>query len=504
MTLNLAMMLRESAQAHPHRTAIVLDDERLSYADLDAATDRFAAGLVRHGVRPGDVVAIQLPNVPQFAIAHFGILKAGAVVVPVNVLLKAREVAYVLGDSAARTLITWGPVAAEAAKGAADAGVSDVVVLGDTGDGAGVGSALPFGAFLVHDDGPVLEQREPGDVAVIMYTAGTTGAPKGAELTHFQLFMNADTPGRLFGIRDDDVVLVALPLFHVYALSSQLHVCVRFAATMTLLPRFDAGRALEVVERDGVTVFEGVPAMYIALLAHPDRDARDTSSLRVGISGGAPIPAEVLDEFEHEFGVVVLEGYGLTETASTTTFNVSAEERRVYSVGKPVYGVEVRICDDAGRRLPPGHAHVGEILVRGVNVMRGYRGRPHATAEAFAGGWFHTGDLGFVDPDGFLFVVDRKSDLIIRGGYNVYPREVEDVLHTHPAVREAAVVGIADPRLGQEAKAVVSLREGMSATEDEIIEFVRERMATYKYPRSVEFRDSLPKGVGDKILKRAL
>lgn len=504
MSLNLAIMLREAAHTHPHRTAIVLDDERLGYADLDHAADRFAAGLVRHGIRPGDVVAVQLPNVPQFAVAHFGILKVGAVVVPMNVLLKAREVAYLLGDSGARTLITWGAVAGEAAKGAADAGVSDLVVLGETGPGTSIGGVVRFEELLAHDDGPVLEQRDPGDVAVIVYTAGTTGVPKGAELTHFQLFMNADTPGRLFGIRDDDVVLVALPLFHVYALSSQLHVCVRFAATMTLLPRFDAGRALEVIERDGVTVFEGVPTMYIALLTHPERAARDTSSLRVGISGGAPIPAEVLDEFEREFGVVILEGYGLSETASTTTFNVSAEERRVYSVGKPVYGVEVRICDESGRELPSGRGNVGEILVRGVNVMRGYHGRPRATAEAFAGGWFHTGDLGHIDSDGFLFVVDRKTDLIIRGGYNVYPREVEDVLYTHPAVREAAVIGVPDARLGQEVKAVVALREGKHATEADLVEYVRERVASYKYPRSVEFRDTLPKGAGDKILKRAL
>jgi len=273
---------------------------------------------------------------------------------------------------------------------------------------------------------------------------------------------------------------------------------------MTLLPRFDAGRALEGIERDGVTVFEGVPTMYIALLTHPERAARDTSSLRVGISGGAPIPAEVLDEFEREFGVVILEGYGLSETASTTTFNVSAEERRVYSVGKPVYGVEIRICDESGRELPPGRGNVGEILVRGVNVMRGDHGRPRATAEAFAGGWFHTGDLGHIDSDGFLFVVDRKTDLIIRGGYNVYPREVEDVLYTHPAVREAAVIGVPDPRLGQEVKAVVALREGKHATEADLVEYVRERVASYKYPRSVEFRDTLPKGAGDKILKRAL
>jgi long-chain acyl-CoA synthetase len=339
---------------------------------------------------------------------------------------------------------------------------------------------------------------------VIVYTAGTTGRPKGAELSHFQLFMNADTPGRLFGIRDDDVVLTVLPLFHVFGLSSILDVCVRFAATMSLVPRFDATKVLGVVQRDAVTVFEAVPTMYIALLNHPDRAAYDLSSLRVGVSGGAPIPAEVIDEFERAFGILILEGYGLSETASTTTFNVSAEERRVYSVGKPIYGVEVQVWDAEGRARPPGREHVGELVVRGVNVMRGYHGQPAATAEAMAGGWFHTGDLGYIDVVGFVFVVDRQKELIIRGGYNVYPREVEDVLYTHPAVAEAAVVGVPDERLGQEVKAFVALRPGQRATEEELIGHVRERVASYKYPRSVEFREHLPMNATGKILKREL
>jgi long-chain acyl-CoA synthetase len=251
-------------------------------------------------------------------------------------------------------------------------------------------------------------------------------------------------------------------------------------------------------------VFEGVPTMFIAVLNHPDRGGYDVSSLRVGVSGGAPIPAEVLDEFERTFGVLVLEGYGLSETASTTTFNISAEERRVYSVGKPIYGVEVEVWDSEGRPLPPGHDHIGEIVVRGFNVMRGYHGHPEATAEAMAGGWFHTGDLGYVDEDGFLFVVDRKKDLIIRGGYNVYPREVEDVLYAHPAVAEAAVVGVPDERLGQEVAAYVALRPGARATEQELVEFVRERVASYKYPRRITFREHLPMNATGKILKREL
>jgi long-chain acyl-CoA synthetase len=273
---------------------------------------------------------------------------------------------------------------------------------------------------------------------------------------------------------------------------------------MSLVPRFDPEAALAAIERDRITVFEGVPTMFVALLDSPARDRYDTSSLRIGISGGAPIPAEVLDRFEQTFGVVILEGYGLSETASTTTFNVSAEERRVYSVGRPVYGVEVQVWDREGRPQPPGRDGIGEIVVRGFNVMRGYHGHPEATAAAMAGGWFHTGDLGYLDEDGFLFVVDRLKDLVIRGGYNVYPREVEDVLYTHPAVAAAAVVGVPDARLGEEVKAFVVRRPGAEVTETELVEYARERLASYKYPRSVEFRDSLPLNATGKILKRAL
>ena len=497
MSLNLAVLLRESARRHPHRTAIIADERRLSWTELDTAADRLAEGLRRQGLRPGDAVALQLPNVPEFPIAWFGILKAGLVAVPMNVLLEDRQIVHVLADSGARTLLTWTECAEEAAAAAAEVGMDAVFVLGD-------GPGRAFDELLAHPpdgrDG-VFVPRDPGDVAAVVYTAGTTGPPKGAELTHFQLFMNADTPGRVFGIGEDDVVLVALPLFHVLALSGQLDVCTRFGATMSLLPRFEAGRALEVMERDQVTVFAGVPAMYLALLEHPDRTKRDLGRLRVGISGGAHLPAEVLDAVEDTFGIVVLEGYGLSETASTATVNVSAEERRVYSVGRPLYGVDVQVRDTDGHRLPDGIDHVGELVVRGVNVMRGYRGNPEATAAALVDGWLHTGDEGYIDHDGFVFVVGRTSELIFRGGYTVHPREVEEVLRSHPAVRDAAVIGIPDPRLGQEVHAVVALEPGADADEQELIEYVRGRMASYEYPRSVEFRDELARTATGKLQK---
>jgi long-chain acyl-CoA synthetase len=479
---------------------------QLSYLELDAASDRFAAGLRVRGIVPGDAVALQLPNVPQFLVAYFGILKAGCVVVPMNPLYKAGEIGYILEDSGARLMITWAGSAEEAAKGAADAGLQELFVVALPGmPRPSVGR--PFEQLLATavQGPPPMHQTGPGDTAVIVYTSGTTGRPKGAEISHFCLFMNADTPGRLFGYREDDISLVMLPMFHVYGMASVLNVAVRFTGTMTLVPRFDAAAVMEAVQRDRATVFAGVPTMFIALLNHPDREKYDLSSIRVAISGGAPIPAEVIDEWERTFpGVVILEGYGLSETCATVTFNVSEEERRVYSVGKPIYGVECAIWDGDGTPLPPGSEHVGELVVRGFDVMTCYHDNPQATAEAFTDGWLHTGDLAYVDEDGFFFIVDRKKDLIIRGGYNVYPREVEDVLYTHPAVAEAAVVGVPDDRLGQEVKAFVSLRTGQTATESDLIEYVKERVASYKYPRSVEFREQLPMNATGKILKREL
>ncbi|HTI22763.1 MAG TPA: long-chain fatty acid--CoA ligase [Kutzneria sp.] len=505
MAFNLATILREAARSHPDKAALIVGGRPMTYAELAAACDRVAAGLLRAGIAPGDVVAVQLPNSVQFVVAYFAALRIGAVVVPMNPLYRADEIAHILRDSGARMLITWLGTAEEAEKASAAVDLTDMVVV------APPGTVVPpsYQDFetLYGPPGGVdvpVHQTDPGDTAVIVYTAGTTGRPKGAELTHFQLYMNADTPGRLFGIRDDDVVLVVLPLFHVFALSSILNLCVRFAATMSLLPRFEPGAALAAVHRDRVTVFEGVPTMYVALLEHPEAGRYDLSSLRVAVSGGAPIPAEVLDEFERRFGVVVLEGYGMSETASTTTFNVSAQDRRAYSVGRPIWGVEVEVWDERGVPVPTGREHVGELMVRGVNVMRGYHGDPEATARAFTRGWFHTGDLGYQDKDGFFFVVDRKKDLIIRGGYNVYPREVEDVLYTHPSVAEAAVVGIPDHRLGQSVKAFVALRPGRTATDTELMHHAKERLAAYKCPQAVEFRAALPKNAAGKIVKREL
>jgi long-chain acyl-CoA synthetase len=345
----------------------------------------------------------------------------------------------------------------------------------------------------------------PDDVAVILYTSGTTGRPKGAELTHFNLFMCCDIgANRLISLADDDVSMAVLPLFHSFGQSNVMNTAVYAGGTITLVPRFDPTKVLEVIQRDRVSIFCGVPTMYFALLHHPDAGKYDTSSLRLCISGGASMPGEVMKAFESRFGVTILEGYGLSETSPTASVNLSEEGRKFLSIGRPVWGVEMRIVDEDDNELPPGPGNVGEIVIRGHNVMKGYFNRPEATAEVMRGGWFHSGDMGYVDDDGFFFIVDRKKELIIRGGFNVYPREVEEVLFAHPAVQAAAVIGVPDERLGEEVKAVVQLKAGQAVSADELIAFTKERVAAYKYPRSVQFVDQLPMGPTGKILKREL
>jgi long-chain acyl-CoA synthetase len=499
MSFNLAVILTETAQSVPDKPVAVFDDGQLTYRQLDQASDRVAAALAAAGIKPGDPVALQLPNIPQFLISYFGILKGGGIVVPFNVLLKAPEIAFHLGDSGARVLITWEGVLPEARKGAAAAGLDEIYAVGYAGN---AGDVIAFDRLLdVEVPRYEMATRQPTDTAAIVYTSGTTGPPKGAELTHLQLYMNADIPGRLFDVQPDDVVIAVLPLFHVMGLSSILNCCVRFGCTMSLIPRFTAAAVLAAIERDRVTIFEGVPTMFVDLLSYPALAGCDLSSLRVAISGGASIPAPVLDAFEKRFGLVILEGYGMTETASTMTFNHSAAERRVYSVGKPIWGTQTQVWDPHGQPLPPGSGHVGEVVTRGLHVMKGYLHNPEATASAFAGGWLHSGDLGYFDEDGFLFIVSRKKELIIRGGYNVYPSEIENVLHAHPAIAEAAVVGIPDERLGEEVMAVLILRPAQTLLTADIVTYCRERLAAYKCPRVFEFRSSLPKNTLGKVLK---
>jgi long-chain acyl-CoA synthetase len=338
---------------------------------------------------------------------------------------------------------------------------------------------------------------------VILYTSGTTGTPKGAELTHANLGRNAEVALQLFGLHARSVILGSLPLFHSFGQTCALNAAMLAGASVTLLPRFDAGRALEIIERDRVTVFMGVPTMYGALLNHPERDRYDVSSLQLCVSGGASLPVELLHGFEQAFGCTILEGYGLSETSPIASFNHPDRDRKPGSIGTPIDGVEMKLVDPTGDEVPPGE--VGEIVIRGHNVMKGYWRKPDATSEAISpDGWFRSGDLAVMDEDGYFFIVDRKKDMIIRGGYNVYPREIEEVLYSHPAVREAAVVGVPHAELGEEVAAAVALKPDIRATEEELREYVKEQVAAYKYPRLVWFVDELPKTATGKILKREL
>jgi long-chain acyl-CoA synthetase len=441
-----------------------------------------AGFLIARGLQPGSAVGIQLPNVPEYVAAWFGVLRAGMVAVPLNPALTPREVEHQLQDAGAKLLVT----SEESIPTAPDLPVVRLSLpgLGELAD------AEPFDEVA-----PTSSE----DTAVLVYTSGTTGTPKGAELTHLQLVMNAQVSGELFGVGAGDVSLAVVPLFHVYGLSVT-NVAVRHGVTLRLMRRFDAAQVVEAIERDRVTLLFGVPTMLVALLQEDVR-SRDLSSLRLGCSGGASLPGEVMQAFEAAFGLTVLEGYGLSETASTVTFNRSATDRKLLSIGKPVWGVEVRVVDENDRPLPPGRDHIGELVVRGHNVMKGYRGNPEATAEALRGGWFHTGDLGYADEDGFLFLVDRKKDLVIRGGYNVYPREVEEVLYGHPGVMAAAVVGRPDPRLGEEVVAVLVAQPGVDLHSDDISAFCSERLAPYKRPREIRIVSELPVGPTGKVDK---
>ena len=492
---NLATLLTTTAAKFPERIAIRLDDAAVPYAALEAGSQRVAGLLKDLGVEPGDRVGIMLPNTPHFPLAYYGALRLGAVVVPMNPLLSKREVAYYLDDSGAKLLLAWHGFAESAQGGAEQAEIDAQVLLVEPEDiGKRVGAATPI-EEVAHKDG--------GDTAVVLYTSGTTGRPKGAELTHHSIGSNVEASIGLFNPTEEDVFFGGLPFFHVFGQTCTLNVSVATGSEVTLLPRFDPTQALEVVQRDGVTIFMGVPTMHGAVLHHPKRDDFDTSSLRLFVSGGAALPVEVLKGIKEAFGSPILEGYGLSETSPVASFSRADLPMKPGSIGVAIDGVQLRLVGDDGQVV--GVGEVGELQVKGPNVMKGYWQNPEATAKAISeDGWFSTGDMAKVDEDDFYFIVDRKKDLIIRGGYNVYPREIEEVLYEHPAVAEAAVIGIPHEELGEEVAAAVGLKDGQSVTPEELQTYVKEQVAAYKYPRKVWIVDALPKGPTGKILKREI
>ena len=515
--LNLSMLLETHARNRPATEAVVFGAMRLTFGQVNALACQVANALVARGVRAGDRVALSCPNLPYFPVVYYGILKAGGIVVPLNVLFKGDEIAYHLRDSGARAYFVFEgtpelPMGQWGDEGARQvAGCEDVVVLTAT---PGAPSPIPgregFGAF-VQGRPPSFEsvERAADDTAVILYTSGTTGRPKGAELTHANMLVNAMVSRDLATLEIGGaraINVVALPLFHSFAQTVQMNATILHGGLLVLLPRFEPGAVLEAIVRERANLFSGVPTMYWALLNHVKRTGFDTASvaahLKLCTSGGAALPVEVLREFEEAFGVKILEGYGLSETSPVATFNHADLPRKVGSIGIPVFGCEVRVVDDAMRDQPVDQP--GEIVVRGHNVMKGYWQNPTATAESFRGGWFHTGDVARRDEDGYFFIMDRIKDMILRGGFNVYPREIEELLLTHPAVSMAAVVGVPDERLGEEIKAFVVPKPGARLSEAEIVDWCKERFAAYKYPRHVELREALPMTATGKILKREL
>ena len=513
--LNLSVLLEDSARHYPERTAVVLGDTRLSYAQVDAAAGQVANLLVARGIRPGDKVALSCPNVPYFPVVYYGILKAGAVVVPLNVLLKGREIAYHLQDSQARAYFCFQgtaelPMGAEGKAGfdQADGCEQFFLITADPAAESPIEGAETMGRALAGQPAAfetVLAAET--DPAVILYTSGTTGQAKGAELSHSNLLLNALTCNRLFGSAPGtDTHLLVLPLFHSFGSTVNMNAGFATAATLVLLPRFDAAAAVKLLETENVTFFAGVPTMYWGLLNALSEGvdvARIAANMRVAVSGGSSLPVEIIHQVKDRLGVQILEGYGLSETSPVATFSDPDRDPRPGSIGIPIWGVEVKLIDGSWNTVE-GTDEIGEIAIRGHNIMRGYYNRPEATAEVMKDGWFRTGDLGRRDKDGFYYIVDRAKDMIIRGGFNVYPREVEEVLMTHEAVSLAAVIGVPHPSHGEEIKAYVIRTEGATTTEEELVAWCREQMASYKYPRIVTYVDSLPMTATGKLLKRAL
>jgi long-chain acyl-CoA synthetase len=502
-TLSVAAILKESAARTPDAIAITVGDDEISYARLWDETRSYAGALRSRGVKPGDAVGILIPNVADFPRVYYAVLSLGAVVVPVHALLKADEIEYVLRDSGATLLICAAPLLGEGAWGGALAGVPVFSVLSpDPIEGVPQLEVLAEAAEPIDTYLP----REPYDTATILYTSGTTGKPKGALGSHLALVEQANT--LLLGTFDmtsADTVLGCLPLFHTFGQTCALNTGLRAGAKIVLLPKFSGDAALRALIDSECTIMMGVPTMYIALL-EAAKNTDERPKLRYAVSGGASLPLAIIEKFREVFGVEIYEGYGLTETSPVASFNHVGREPRAGSVGQPIWGVDVEIAksdlDESIELLPVGE--LGEIVIRGHNLMSGYLNLPDESAKAVVDGWFRTGDLGTKDAEGYIWIVDRKKDMVVRNGYNVYPREVEEVLSTHPAVSSVAVFGVADEKRGQEVMACVVLSADSDVEPDVLREFAKEKLAAYKYPRRIEIVESLPLGPSGKVLKREL
>ena len=508
--MTLGEMLSESAERYGEKAALVFRDVPLSYSALWAAVQGVATGLSALGIGQGDKIGLLLPNCPPFVMSLYGAAFIGAVTVPVNPLLKPAELEYIWRDSGVKLVVTAGALLPNVV--AARPQLPDLkhIVLitpkselsEELRDTAGL---LEFSELLsvgygIHISDLILP--EPSDCAVIIYTSGTTGHPKGAMLSHHNLLSNVGQIQKVLKFEPTDVLMTTLPLFHSFAGTVCMHLVLATGGSAVLMENFVPTKIMETLETHKVTIFPAVPAMLNALLNLKTEREYDLAALRYFVSGGAPLPSATLAAVETKFGVTVLEGDGPTECSPVTSINPPVGVRKVNSVGLALPGVEVAIFDDGDQPVPIDT--VGEIVVRGDNVMIGYLNQPEATAEAMTGGWYHTGDLGTIDSDGYIFIVDRKKDMIISGGLNVYPREIEEVLYSHVAVLDAAVIGISDALRGEDVMAVIVKKPDAAVSEREIVAYCRERLANYKVPRKVLFRETLPRGGTGKVVKRLL
>ena len=514
--LNLASVLDYSAYEYPEKAAVIFGEQKITFAQLNTYCNKIANGLVAAGIGKGDKVVLSCLNIPYFPMAYYAILKAGAVVVPISVLSKGREIAYYLKDCDAKAFICFQGTPELPMGEFGYTGFKEVdscehfwLITADPAAPSPIEGVSTMGMMMAPEAGDFDSvATSPDDTSVILYTSGTTGFPKGAELSHSNMVMNAIASCDLCTLTHDDVNVISLPLFHSFGQTVQMNASFMKGCTIMPIAKFTPEAVFDAIQNSGASIFAGVPTMYWAMLNYEDKEGQFDfdvikNNLRVGASGGAALPVEILKDFKEKYGIQILEGYGLSETCPVATFNQPTKSCKPGSIGFPIWGIEVKIFDENDQEVPVGE--VGEVVISGNNVMKGYYNKPEETATAFKGGkWFHTGDLGTMDDDGFFYIVDRVKDMVIRGGFNVYPREIEEVLLTHPAISLVAVIGVPHEQHGEEVKAVVVLKEGAQATSGEIIIWSKEQMAAYKYPRIVDIRGSLPMSATGKILKKEL
>jgi len=500
--MNVGELLTNSAAQYPDKAAIIFRDQTTSYAELDRRANQVANALMGLGVQKGDRVGLLLHNIPLYLEAYYGILKAGAVVVPMNVLYKQGEVAYIMRDSGAKVLLTFAPFAPVALAAASEApDLQRVVVAAPIEIPGAVSWAQAIGSA---PETPPNVAVSEDDLAVLSYTSGTTGRPKGAMLTHGNLLANIDENSNIpaISVRSDDIVWLALPLFHIYGMNVGMNNTIRYGGTMLVVERFDPVSTLEGIQKHRVTVIYGAPPMFIAWSQVPTIRQTDMSSVRFIASGAAALPVAIINLFQELTGAPISEGYGLSESSPVLTANAAGAQIKPGTVGPAIPGVEIKIVDDAGNELP--HGQMGELIARGPNIMVGYWNKPDATADTLRDGWLYTGDLATEDDDGYFTIVDRKKDMIVVSGYNVYPREVEEMLYQHPAVADAAVVQYPDPYQGESVMAFVVRKEGQDVSAQDLIDYCRSQMAVFKCPRRIEFVSELPKNNTGKVLRREL